>query len=166
LCLIFAGIEDHPGYGYNGVWPAAGVKVFTTAAAQPTGFVNGFNAALNITFLWIGQILYPSFIAEMERPQDFPKALAALTIGEMVLFIVVAAVGYHYTGQYATAPLIGSLSEAWARKASFIFVLLPTLIIGSIYSNVAAKYLYKRILGNSRHAHSHTVVGWGVWYET
>jgi hypothetical protein len=63
----------------------------------------------------------------------------------------------------ATAPIIGSLTEPWAKKSAFAFVLLPTVIIGAIYSNVASKYLYKRILGNSRHAHSHTVIGWGVW---
>ncbi len=117
----------------------------------------------SITFLWIGQILYPSFIAEMRNPADFPKALAALTVMETILFCVTAAVGYFYIGQYSTAPIIGSLSEPWARKSAFAFVLIPTLIIGSIYSNVASKFLYKRILGNSKHAHSHSVVGWGVW---
>jgi len=163
LTLIFAGIEDHPGYGYAGNWPTAGAQVVTTVGAMPSTFINGFNAALNITFLFVGQILYPSFIAEMERPQDFPKALAALTGMELILFMVTSAVGYFYMGQYSTAPLVGSLSQPWARKAAFAFVLPPTLIIGSIYSNVAAKYLYKRVLGNSRHSHSHTVVGWGVW---
>jgi len=99
----------------------------------------------------------------MKEPRDFPKALAALTVMELILFTVTAAVGYRYLGQYATAPSIGSLSEPWARKAAFAFVLVPTVVIGSIYSNVAAKFLYKRILGGSKHAHSHSVVGWGVW---
>jgi uncharacterized membrane protein YesL len=45
------------------------------------------------------QVLYPSFIAEMKRPQDFPKALAALSIAEFVLFAVPAIVGYRYAGQ-------------------------------------------------------------------
>lgn len=40
-------------------------------------------AAPRSTFLWIGQILYPTFINEMKRPQDFPKALYALTIAEV-----------------------------------------------------------------------------------
>ncbi len=99
----------------------------------------------------------------MRNPADFPKALAALTGMEVILFCVTAAVGYKYTGQYATAPIIGSLSEPWARKSAFAFVLIPTLVIGAIYSNVASKFLYKRILGNSRHAHSHSFVGWGTW---
>lgn len=119
--------------------------------------------SFSIIFLFIGQVLYPSFIAEMKNPADFPKALAALSIMELILFCVTAAVGYYFLGQYATAPVIGSLSEPWARKSAFAFVLLPTVIIGAIYSNVACKFMYRRILGNSRHIHSHTVVGWGVW---
>lgn len=117
----------------------------------------------SITFLFIGQALYPSFIAEMKRPEDFPKALATLTIMELVLFTITAAVGYHYLGQYSTAPVIGSLYEPWARKSAFIFVLIPTVVIGGIYSNVASKFIFNRFLGKSRHAHSHTVAGWGSW---
>ena len=99
----------------------------------------------------------------MKEPRDFPKALAALTVMELIMFCVVAAVGYFYMGQYSTAPSIGSLLEPWARKSAFAFVLVPTVVIGSIYSNVAAKFLFKRMLGGSRHAHSHSLVGWGVW---
>jgi hypothetical protein len=58
---------------------------------------------------------------------------------------------------------IGSLREPWARKSAFAFVLVPTIIIGTIYSNVAAKFAFLRILKGSRHVHSHTVVGWGTW---
>lgn len=117
----------------------------------------------SITFLWIGQILYPSFIAEMKEPKDFPKALAALSIMELVLFTIVAAVGYNYLGQYSTAPSIGSLLEPWQRKSAFAFVIVPTIVIGALYANVAGKFIFKRIMGNSRHAHSHSVIGWGTW---
>ncbi|ORY24450.1 transmembrane amino acid transporter protein-domain-containing protein [Naematelia encephala] len=164
LSLIYVGIEDAPLYGYGGNYPTLGpVKTSTGLPSPQPGFVAGLNAVLNITFLWIGQILYPSFIAEMREPRDFPKALAALTIMQLILFTIAAAVGYNYMGQYATAPSIGSLSEPWARKSAFAFVLVPTVVIGAIYSNVAAKFVFKRILGNTKHAHSHSAIGWGVW---
>lgn len=175
LALIFSGIEPNPRGGYGGDWPTLGpVKTYggiPPALSYADGvltsskltFVNGFNAALNITFLWVGQILYPSFIAEMREPRDFPKALAALTFLEMILFLVVSVVGYYYLGQYAEAPMIGSLLLEKHRKAAFAFVIVPTVIIGAIYSNVTAKFVYRRFLGNSRHAHSHTVLGWGTW---
>jgi len=163
LTLVYSGIQDHPVYGYNGVWPEAGEKVVTTAGSMATKFIPAFNATLNITFLFIGQILYPSFIAEMEQPKDFPKALAVLTVAEVVIFTVAAVVGYAYNGQYSTAPLIGSLQEPYMKKSAFAFVIVPTVIIGALYANVASKYVFRRIMKDSRHAHSHSVVGWGTW---
>lgn len=164
LALIFSGIQPHPSAGYGGKYPTLGPVRTAGGFPDPAPkFVPGLNAVLNITFLWIGQILYPSFIAEMREPKDFPKALAALTALEMALFLVVSVVGYYFLGQYAQAPMIGSLLDIKQKKASFAFVLVPTVVIGAIYSNVTAKYLYRRIFKESRHAHSHTVLGWGTW---
>ncbi|KAJ5897266.1 hypothetical protein N7504_007554 [Penicillium tannophilum] len=163
LFLIFAGIEAAPLYGYFGDYPTDGI-VKTYAFPLPgTTFVNCMNAVLNITFLWVPQILFPTFISEMERPQDFPKALAVLAVISAILFIVPPAIGFRYLGQYATAPAFGSLGVVSYKKASFGFVIVPTLIIGVIYANVSAKFIYLRLMGKSRHAHSNTVVGWGVW---
>lgn len=126
-------------------------------------FVAGLNAALNITFIFIGQVLYYSFAAEMKQPRDFPKALVALAIMEMTLFCIVAGVGVHYLGQYAEAPMVGSLLHPWQRQSAFALVLVPTLIIGSIYSNVAAQYLFQRVLKGTRHVYSNSKTGWATW---
>ena len=99
----------------------------------------------------------------MERPQDFPKALTALTVLSAFLFIVPPAIGFRYLGQYSTAPAFGSLSVEKYKKASFAFVIVPTVVIGVIYANVSAKFVYGRIMGKSRHGHSNTAIGWGVW---
>ena len=163
LFLIFAGIEKAPLYGYNGSYPTDGL-VKTYAFPLPgTTWVACMNAVLNITFLWVPQILFPTFISEMERPQDFPKSLAVLTAISAFLFIVPPAIGFRYLGQYSTAPAFGSLGVVAYKKSSFAFVIIPTLIIGVIYANVSAKFVYFRIMGKSRHAHSNTVIGWGVW---
>jgi hypothetical protein len=163
LFLVFAGIEKAPLYGYNGDYPTDGL-VRTYAFPLPgTTWVECMNAVLNITFLWVPQILFPTFIAEMERPQDFPKSLAVLVAISAFLFIVPPAIGFRYLGQYSTAPAFGSLGVVAYKKASFAFVIVPTLVIGVIYANVSAKFIYFRIMGTSRHAHSNTVIGWGVW---
>ncbi|KAK4500940.1 hypothetical protein PRZ48_009132 [Zasmidium cellare] len=163
LFLVFSGIEAAPYYGYNGNYPELGaVKTYAFPPAGTT-WVACMNAILNITFLWVPQILFPTFIAEMEKPQDFPKALAVLTGVSAFLFIVPPAIGFVYLGQYSTAPAFGSLGVVAYKKASFAFVIVPTLVIGVIYANVSAKFVYSRIMGSSRHAHSHTVIGWGAW---
>jgi len=163
LFLVFAGIGKAPLYGYNGDYPTDGL-VRTYAFPLPgTTWVACMNAVLNITFLWVPQILFPTFISEMERPQDFPKSLAVLVAISAFLFIVPPAIGFRYLGQYSTAPAFGSLGVVAYKKASFAFVIVPTLVIGVIYANVSAKFIYFRIMGKSRHAHSNTVIGWGVW---
>ncbi|GAD94775.1 amino acid transporter, putative [Paecilomyces variotii No. 5] len=163
LFLIFAGIEDHPLVGNTGNWPSEG-PVRTYAFPLPgTTWVQALNAVLNITFLWVPQILFPTFISEMEKPQDFPKSLAVLAVISIILFIVPPAIGFRYLGQYATAPAFGSLGVVSYKKASFAFVIVPTLIIGAIYANVTAKFVYYKIMRQSRHAHSNTIIGWGVW---
>ncbi|KKK15242.1 hypothetical protein P175DRAFT_0123658 [Aspergillus ochraceoroseus IBT 24754] len=164
LFLIFAGTEKAPLYGYNGNYPTDG-PVRTYAFPLPgTTWVACMNAVLNITFLWVPQILFPTFISEMERPQDFPKSLAVLAGISAVLFIVPPAIGFRYLGQYATAPAFGSLGAVADKKASFAFVIVPTVVIAVIYANVSAKFIYCRIImRQSRHAHSNTVVGWAVW---
>ncbi|KAJ5678220.1 uncharacterized protein N7477_003853 [Penicillium maclennaniae] len=153
LFLIFAGIEKAPLYGYNGDYPTDGA-VKTYAFPLPgTTWVACMNAVLNITFLWVPQILFPTFIAEMEKPQDFPKSLAVLAGISAILFIIPPAIGFRYLGQYATAPAFGSLGVDAYKKASFGFVIVPTLIIGVIYANVTAKLVYTLAMGKSRHAH-------------
>lgn len=37
------------------------------------------------------------------------------------------------------------------------------IFTGVIYANVTAKFIYFRIMGKSRHAHSNTFIGWGIW---
>jgi hypothetical protein len=36
-------------------------------------------------------------------------------------------------------------------------------MLGVLYASVVARFLYFRILRNSKHRYSHTLVGWSVW---
>ncbi|KAI3614616.1 hypothetical protein CBS9595_003887 [Malassezia furfur] len=165
LFMIFAGIEDHPVNGTSQVYPDPDLGLVTTYAFPRDGttWVAALNAVLNITFLWVPQILFPTFIGEMRRPQDFPKALGVITVLSVFLFIVPPSIGFYYLGQYSTAPAFGSLGNVAYKKGSFAFVIVPTIIIGAIYANVSAKFVYSRAMGDSRHAHSNTFIGWSAW---
>jgi len=132
LTAVFAGVEgkhgtagyNTPGGGKSGL--LTGEPIVLVVATAGTGFVSGMNAFLNISYTFIGQITIPSFIAEMKEPKDFPKALWAVTICEIIVFSVVAAVIYAYTGtQYDTAPAFGSLGNVLYKKVAFSFM-IPT----------------------------------------
>ena len=171
LATIFSGIEDHPA-GFRtepGTSPKTGLPlpfgnpIVTAIPVTGTTFVAGLNAFLNISYTFIGQITLPSFIAEMRDPRDFPKALWACTILEILVFSVVGSVIYAYTGnQYMTAPAFGSL-EPLFKKISFSFM-VPTLIfLGVLYASVSARFIFFRLFHNSQHKNEHTLIGWGTW---
>lgn len=50
------------------------------------------------TDTFVGHALIPSFIGDMEKPQDFPKALGISMTAQLVLYTITGAVVYHYTG--------------------------------------------------------------------
>jgi len=159
LAAIFAGIEAHPA-GY----PSLGEPTVLVIPAAGTTFVAGMNAFMNISYTFIGQITIPSFIAEMKEPKDFPKALWAVTIAEVIVFSLVGAIVYAYTGtNYNTAPAFGSLGNETYKIVSFSFM-IPTLIfLGVLYASVSARFIFFRIFAGTKHLGQNTVVGWATW---
>lgn len=159
LATIFAGVEPHP-KGY----PKYGEPVVLAVPTAGTTFVAGMNAFMNISYTFIGQITIPSFIAEMRNPKDFPKALWAVTICEVILFSLVGSIVYAYTGtNYNTAPAFGSLGNEVYLKVSFSFM-IPTLIfLGVLYASVSARFVFFRLFRGSNHMGNHTIIGWASW---
>lgn len=102
-------------------------------------------------------------MADTRFCREFPKALWACTIAEVIVFSIVGGVVYAYTGnQYMTAPAFGSLEPLY-KKVAFSFM-IPTLIfLGVLYASVSTRFIFFRIFDNSRHKNEHTVLGWSVW---
>lgn len=159
LATIFVGIEPHPA-GY----PAKGEVQVLAVPLGTTTFVAGMNAFMNISYTFIGQITLPSFIAEMKNPRDFPKALWAVTVAEVILFSLVGSIIYVYTGtNYNTSPAFGSIGNEVYKKVSFSFM-IPTLIfLGVLYASVTARFICFNIFKGNKHMTENTVVGWATW---
>ncbi|KAM7214249.1 amino-acid permease [Rhypophila decipiens] len=158
LATVFAAVQTHPAGFEEG-----NDLTWTVIPYKGTTFVAGMNAFLNISYTFIGQITLPSFIAEMKDPRDFPKALWACTMAEIIVFSIVGAVVYVYTGnQYMTAPAFGSL-EPLFKKVAFSFMIPTIIFLGVLYASVSARFIFFRIFRDSKHKSEHTVVGWGVW---
>ncbi len=158
LCIIFHGIQDHPA-GY----PKFGEPTWGSGAPKGTTFIDGFNAMLNISFTLIGQITLPSFIADMKNPEDFPKALYAVTIAELILFCLAGGIVYFYVGaEYVAAPAFGSLQPLY-KKIAFSFAIPTIIVIGVIYSYVTSRFIFTRVLGKTRHYESNGFTAWASW---
>ncbi|KAH8697322.1 putative neutral amino acid permease [Talaromyces proteolyticus] len=160
LATIFIGIEPHPAK-YT---LAKGEPKVTAFPVSGTTYVSAMSAFLNISYTFIGQITLPSFIAEMKEPRDFWKSLTAVTVAEVIVFSLVGAICYAYTGnQYMTAPAFGSIGNEVYKKVAFSFM-IPTLIfLGVLYASVSARFVFLRLFEGTRHKSNHTVVGWASW---
>ncbi|EME39842.1 hypothetical protein DOTSEDRAFT_178667 [Dothistroma septosporum NZE10] len=138
--------------------PAGGV----VEATKSPSFATGFNSAMNICFAYAGHMAFFSFIAEMQKPEEFPKALAGLQSAAISLYLIAAVVIYVYVGADVVSPALGSAGPV-VKKVAY-GIALPTIVIaGVIYANVAAKQIYLRIFRGSKHIHEKTWTGVGSW---
>jgi hypothetical protein len=101
----------------------------------------------------------------MKNPRDFPKALWAVTIAEVILFSLVGSIIYAYTGtNYNTAPAFGSLSNEIYKKVSFSFMIPTIIFLGVLYASVTARFVFFHVFPRgSKHVGNHTVTGWAAW---
>lgn len=157
LCIVFAGIQDHPAS-----WDGTPI-VWRLIPAKGTTFTAGMSAFLNIVYTFVGQITYPSFIAEMEDPREFRKVLYMVTLAEFIVFSLAGSIIYVYVGEYyITAPAFGSLSTKY-MKIAFSFAIPTIVFLGVLYSAVSARLIFYNIFKGTKHISSNTVTGWAAW---
>ncbi|CEQ38661.1 SPOSA6832_00129, partial [Sporobolomyces salmonicolor] len=159
IVLCGHGVQGHP----SG-WTEGLTITHSVWAPEGTTFVQGMNALLNVVYTFIGHALIPSFVGDMERPQDFPKALGLSMAAEFCLFTITGAVVYHYTGiELTTAPAYGSLRARFGKVAAG-FTLPTIIIVGVLYSLVTSRAIFFQLFKEgSPHRSSHTVIGWATW---
>ncbi|KAH6689439.1 transmembrane amino acid transporter protein-domain-containing protein [Plectosphaerella plurivora] len=141
--------------------PTGDFELGWAAIAYPT-FAAGITATANIFISGSGSSMYLPVISEMRRPQDYRKA--ALVTGVLVgaLYLSFSLVIYRYCGVWLTTPAFGSAGPLF-KKISY-GIALPGLVIGvGIYQHVAAKYMFVRILRDSKHLQANTTIHWATW---
>lgn len=121
-----------------------------------------FTSVTNPVFAYAGHFMFFILISEMKHPEDAMKAAWALQVFATCFYVVFAVVTYIYLGSAVASPSLLSLNNVWA-KAAFGVVLPNFLVGGALYSHTASKLVFVRLFRNSRHVHSNTVAGWGVW---
>ena len=131
-------------------------------AVVQTSFYKGFLAVTNIIFAYAGHVAFFSFISELKKPEDYPKALFLLQGADTSMYVLVAIVIYCYAGERVTSPALGSTSPL-LRKIAY-GVAIPTIVIaGVINGHVAAKYIYVRLFRDTKHIRSNSSYSWSVW---
>ncbi|KAI0124046.1 transmembrane amino acid transporter [Xylariales sp. AK1849] len=156
VSIVVAGIVGMAGAGALPVDPG------NIAIAVASDFTTAFISITNPVFAYAGHFMFFILISEMRRPEDAMKAAWTLQIVATAFYVVFAIVTYWYIGSGVSSPSLLSLSPLWS-KISFGLAIPNFLIAGSLYSHTAAKLVFVRLFRHSRHIHSHTFTGWGVW---
>ncbi|CAL5871216.1 uncharacterized protein PFLUO_LOCUS5464 [Penicillium psychrofluorescens] len=125
-------------------------------------FTTGITAAATIFVSSAATSAFLPVISEMRKPKDYPKAVYLSMSLVTASYLTFSLVIYAWCGKWIASPSLGSAGTTIKRVAYGIA--LPGLIVsGCLYVHVAAKYLFVRILRNSRHLQANTIIHWGTW---
>lgn len=131
--------------------------------ANQLGFTSAFLAVTNIAIAFSGHSCFFSVMSEFKKPEDWPKALALLQVCDTTLYLVASVVIYIYAGPDVPSPALTAAGSGRVRKAIW-GIAIPTIVIaGVIYGHVAAKYLFLRVFGGTKHVVRRTALGTAGW---
>ncbi|WWC58051.1 uncharacterized protein I303_100586 [Kwoniella dejecticola CBS 10117] len=137
-------------------------QIETQAITSPT-FVEAINAVCIIIFAYAGTPNFFNIVGEMKNPRDFTKSVLVGQTAITTIYLVVAAVVYHYAGQYIASPALGSAGVV-LKKVCYGLALPGLAVGGTLFMHVAAKYIFVRVLRNSRHLAKNTPTHYIAWY--
>lgn len=129
--------------------------------AHPT-FVAGITASATIFVSSAGTSAFLPVISEMRNPKDFKKALYWCMGFVTAAYLSLALVVYRWCGAWVASPSLGSAGPT-IKKVAYGIGLIGLIVSATLYLHVAAKYLFVRILRNTRHLQQSTWVHWTVW---
>ena len=129
--------------------------------AHPT-FAAGITAACSIFISSCGCPGYLPVIAEMRRPQDFKKPAVIVAVLVGAIYLSFSMVMYRWCGQWIASPSLGSAGPLLKKVAYGLA--LPSLVVSAgIFNHTSSKYLFVRLLRNTKHLQSNSLIHWSTW---
>lgn len=133
------------------------IRVFPKAS-----FTQAMTAIANQLFALGACGTFFSVAAEMKRPELFTRSLLCGQSFIVVTNIAISSIVYGKVGRFLTSPALGSAGPL-IMKISY-GVAMPGLVVTAVlWSHVAAKYWFVRLLRGTSHLQSNTVTHWAVW---
>ncbi|ORY71484.1 transmembrane amino acid transporter protein-domain-containing protein [Pseudomassariella vexata] len=132
--------------------------------SRQIGFTSAFLSVTNIAVAFSGHSCFFGVISEFKKPEEWPKALALLQICDTTIYLVAAVVIYFYVGPDVPSPALTAAGSLQIRKAIW-GIAMPTIVIaGVIYGHIAAKYIFVRVFGGTKHIAKRTKLGAVGWF--
>lgn len=158
---IAVGVQDRPAkaieQGYvTGPWPKD-LKITNAATlAQAMTAIN------SILFAYAATPTYFGIVSEMRDPRVYKSTMCFSMICLWAVYSTIGIVVYYYCGQFVSSPALGSAGGTMKRICYGIAI--PALLVTlCIYSHLAAKFFFVRILKGSKHLTDGGKVHWITW---
>lgn len=149
--------QDRPAAG-----PSTGPVDLDIRLFPKTTFPQAMTAISNQLFAVGATGTFCSIAAEMKHPEKFTRALIYGQSFIVLTCIAIGSIVYGNIGQYLASPALGSAGPLIA-KISYGIALPGLVVTAVLYSHIAAKYWFVRLLRGTRHLQSNTVKHWTVW---
>lgn len=77
-------------------------------------------------------------------------------------YLTFSLIVYRWCGQWVGNPSLGSAGRT-VEIVAYAVGLIGLIVSGCLYLHVASKYVFVRILRNSRHLQDNSLIHWGTW---
>ncbi|RAL04879.1 uncharacterized protein BO80DRAFT_431470 [Aspergillus ibericus CBS 121593] len=142
--------------------PSAGPVDLDIRALPNTTFPQAMSAISNQLFAVGASGTFFSISAEMKQPELFTRSLICGQSFIIITDIIIASIVYGKVGQYLASPALGS-AGLLIKKISYGIALPGLIVTAVLYSHIAGKYCFVRILRGTPDLQSNTVKHWTVW---
>ncbi|KAJ9481948.1 hypothetical protein VN97_g11506 [Penicillium thymicola] len=158
IVTVAVGIEDRPSAApKDAVW-VPDYKI----VKSDVSFTDAITAISTLVFAFAGTPAFFSIASEMREPRHYNQSLIICQSVVTGYYLAIGIVIYYFCGSYVSSPALGSAGPT-IKIVSYGFA-LPGLIVSTLFFvHITAKYIFVRILGNSRHLVANTVIHWAVW---
>lgn len=159
--IVVVGVTQRPN-GRPAAAPQTGDFDFGYHVIGTPTFVAGMTSVASIFCSGAGTSAFLPVISEMRRPRDYKKSVYLCMGIVTASYLSFSLVVYRYCGKWVASPSLGSAGDT-IKKVAYGVGLVGLLVSACLYIHVAAKYLFVRILRDSRHLQANSVVHWSVW---
>ncbi|EXJ96134.1 hypothetical protein A1O1_01260 [Capronia coronata CBS 617.96] len=125
-------------------------------------FVAGMTAVSNIFVSSAATAAFLPVISEMKRPQDYNKAVIVSMSIVTAAYLSFSLVLYKWCGKWVATPSLGSAGPM-LKKVGYGIGIIGLAVSACLYVHIGAKYMFVRMLRNTRHLQSNSAIHWGTW---
>ncbi|KAK8114801.1 transmembrane amino acid transporter protein-domain-containing protein [Apiospora kogelbergensis] len=131
------------------------------AIGNPT-FVAAITSVATIFCSGAGTSAFLPVMSEMKRPRDYNKAVYLCMGIVTAAYLSFSLVVYRWCGKWVASPSLGSAGDT-VKKVAYGVGIAGLLVSACLYIHVAAKYIFVRLLRNSRHLQANSATHWSIW---